>query len=236
MKPTDLKCRPQVVAVIGEPLADYELQRVIDCDKCEKGDTFEIGFYRVNAPQGGKFWADIGEGKNPYDHGHEKPKVKEWVYIRDTDEENESAWYFKDMTIWDNPKGGFYDLGSEFIEIIATHKSVTMPDWVPEEKAFGIDGAFDHEPKGVDFGSNLILQSSVVTTLNTTNKYKVKCKGVEIDVYDVLLAYGVTNPADQHAIKKMLMPGKRGVKDASQDRKEAIQSLERAIELASASE
>jgi len=63
------------------------------------------------------------------------------------------------------------------------------------------------------------------------NKYKVLCNGAEIDVYDVLLAYGVTNPADQHAIKKMLMPGKRGVKDANQDRKEAIQSLERAIEL-----
>jgi len=66
----------------------------------------------------------------------------------------------------------------------------------------------------------------------TINKYKVFCKGVEIDVYDVLMAYGVTNPADQHAIKKMLMPGKRGVKDANQDRREAIQSLERAIELA----
>ena len=66
----------------------------------------------------------------------------------------------------------------------------------------------------------------------TTNKYKVLCKGVEIDVYDVLMAYSVTNPADQHAIKKMLMPGKRGVKDANQDRREAIQSLERAIELA----
>lgn len=63
------------------------------------------------------------------------------------------------------------------------------------------------------------------------NKYQVECKGIFIDVYDVLVAFGVTNPADQHAIKKMLMPGKRGVKDGIQDREEAISSLKRAIEI-----
>jgi len=63
------------------------------------------------------------------------------------------------------------------------------------------------------------------------NKYQVECKGVFMDVYDVLVAFGVTNPADQHAIKKMLMPGKRGVKDGIQDREEAIASLNRAIEI-----
>jgi hypothetical protein len=34
-----------------------------------------------------------------------------------------------------------------------------------------------------------------------------------------------------HAIKKMLAPGQRGAKDTIQDMKEAIQSIERAIEL-----
>lgn len=64
------------------------------------------------------------------------------------------------------------------------------------------------------------------------SKYHVQIRpGVYVDVYDVLHAFGVTNPGDQHAIKKMLMPGKRGHKDAIQDRREAIQSLERAIEL-----
>ena len=41
----------------------------------------------------------------------------------------------------------------------------------------------------------------------------------------------IGNPAMQHAIKKMLVPGKRGVKGTVQDMKEAIQSIERAIEL-----
>lgn len=64
------------------------------------------------------------------------------------------------------------------------------------------------------------------------SKYHVQIRpGVYVDVYDVLHAFGVTNPGDQHAIKKMLMPGKRGHKDAIEDRREAIQSLERAIEL-----
>jgi len=67
--------------------------------------------------------------------------------------------------------------------------------------------------------------------LPSGNKYNVICKGQTIDVYDVLMAFDVRNPADQHAIKKMLMPGKRGHKDAIQDRKEAIDSLKRAIEL-----
>ena len=63
------------------------------------------------------------------------------------------------------------------------------------------------------------------------SKYHVQIKGQRVDVYDILSAYGVTNPADAHAIKKMLCPGQRGAKDGIQDRQEAIVSLQRAIEL-----
>ena len=63
------------------------------------------------------------------------------------------------------------------------------------------------------------------------SKYHVQIKGQRVDVYDILSAYGVTNPADAHAIKKMLCPGQRGSKDGIQDRQEAIVSLQRAIEL-----
>jgi len=65
------------------------------------------------------------------------------------------------------------------------------------------------------------------------SKYHVLINGKLTDVYDILVAYGVTNPADAHAIKKMLCPGQRGAKDGIQDRREAIASLERAIELES---
>ena len=63
------------------------------------------------------------------------------------------------------------------------------------------------------------------------NKYKRQLKGVEFDVYDVIHAFKVTNPVLQHAIKKLLMPGERGAKDAVQDLKEAMQAIERAIEM-----
>ena len=63
------------------------------------------------------------------------------------------------------------------------------------------------------------------------SKYHVQIKGQWVDVYDILAAYNVTNPADAHAIKKMLCPGQRGVKGGIQDRREAIVSLQRAIEL-----
>lgn len=51
------------------------------------------------------------------------------------------------------------------------------------------------------------------------------------DVYDVLYSFGVSCPASQHAIKKLLMPGMRGGKSTLQDLKEARQALDRAIEL-----
>lgn len=54
---------------------------------------------------------------------------------------------------------------------------------------------------------------------------------VPIDVYDVLAAFGVTCPAVQHAVKKLLCAGLRGHKDLGKDLAEAIESVERAIEL-----
>jgi hypothetical protein len=62
-------------------------------------------------------------------------------------------------------------------------------------------------------------------------KYKKTVQSTEIDVYDVLVAYDVTNPAIQHAIKKLLMPGLRGHKNVLSDLREAQNSIKRAIEI-----
>ena len=64
-----------------------------------------------------------------------------------------------------------------------------------------------------------------------TNKYQVYIKGTPCDVYDVINAYGVCNPGIQHAIKKLLMPGKRGYKDKIHDLLDAKKSIVRAINL-----
>lgn len=63
------------------------------------------------------------------------------------------------------------------------------------------------------------------------SKYNRTIKGVTVDVYDVLQAFNVTNPALQHLIKKSLCAGLRGHKDRMQDLIETRDSAIRAIEL-----
>lgn len=54
---------------------------------------------------------------------------------------------------------------------------------------------------------------------------------VDVDVYSVLVAFGVTCPATAHAAKKLLCSGLRGHKDRVTDLSEAITAIQRAIEL-----
>lgn len=65
----------------------------------------------------------------------------------------------------------------------------------------------------------------------TINKYTRDCKGVQVDVYDVLQAFNVTNPALQHLIKKALCVGIRGHKTKQQDLQDIIDGAIRAKEL-----
>lgn len=65
----------------------------------------------------------------------------------------------------------------------------------------------------------------------TESKYTKQIHGVSVDVYDVLKAWQVTNPALQHLIKKALQCGARGHKDADQDLQDIIDSAIRAKEL-----
>ena len=70
----------------------------------------------------------------------------------------------------------------------------------------------------------------------SSNKYEREItdrygKSSHVDVYDVLLAFDVTCPATQHAIKKLLCSGIRGHKYATKDLAEAKESITRAIEL-----
>lgn len=64
------------------------------------------------------------------------------------------------------------------------------------------------------------------------SKYDKEIKpGVTVDVYDVLQAWGVSNPALSHLIKKALQPGARGHKDLETDLTDIIMSALRAYEL-----
>lgn len=69
--------------------------------------------------------------------------------------------------------------------------------------------------------------------MTTPNKYQREIKpGVWVDVYDVLKAFSVVNPALQHLVKKALAVGQRGHKDAAEDLQDIIDSAIRAKELA----
>lgn len=102
----------------------------------------------------------------------------------------------------------------------------------PEER---MDAIGSNGPTGEHYSQQsaaaLSTNQPETDPMDMPSKYHVRINGAWCDVYDILQAFGVTNPADAHAIKKMLMPGKRGHKDAIVDRQEAIQSLRRAIEL-----
>lgn len=64
------------------------------------------------------------------------------------------------------------------------------------------------------------------------NKYQREIKpGVCVDVYDVLAAWRVQNPALQHLVKKALQPGERGHKSLLEDLHDILSAAGRAIEL-----
>ena len=64
------------------------------------------------------------------------------------------------------------------------------------------------------------------------NKYEREVIGLNgetaiIDVYRTLSAFNVTDPALQHAVKKLLCMGLRGHKDTMTDLDDAIDSLQK---------
>ena len=59
------------------------------------------------------------------------------------------------------------------------------------------------------------------------NHYHKQCPYNSIDIYRILLMYEVTDPCLAHAIKKLLVAGKRGAKSEYADIQEAIDTLSR---------
>lgn len=107
------------------------------------------------------------------DHGHKKPEVKEWAYIRDTDGNNRDAWHFKYVDMWDEPQGGYYEMDAQGIESLATHKSVTMPDWVPAE----LD-KLDYNPEDVALNTKLVPEKITLSKEDFDN-FVNKCGEAE---------------------------------------------------------
>jgi len=60
--------------------------------------------------------------------------------------------------------------------------------------------------------------------------YHEDYKGIRLDPYRILDVWGITHPAQQHAVKKLLRAG-RGYKTLEQDIMEVIESLHRWLEM-----
>lgn len=99
--------------------------------------------------------------------------------------------------------------------------------------AYG-DGDLDGEGMTYQILDGIITRVVNCKTRSKTepkNKYNRQCKGVTIDVYDVLKAFEVIDPALQHLIKKALCAGLRGHKNKEQDLIDILDSAKRALEL-----
>ncbi len=85
----------------------------------------------------------------------------------------------------------------------------------------GLDGAYDP-----------VLVEAEKLLKQPLSKYHREIKhGVLVDVYDVISAWEITNPAQQHLAKKSLQSGDRGHKSYVEDMRDIIASAERAIEM-----
>lgn len=105
-------------------------------------------------------------------------------------------------------------------------------DWVVVDGMFVLTHSIHDPITRADWQDARRCAGAVVPTPTVEpNKYQRTVPSTTIDVYDVLTAYSVTNPATQHAIKKLLQPGNRGHKDTLTDLREALASIRRAIQI-----
>ncbi len=113
---------------------------------------------------------------------------------------------------------------------------VRYPAEDPQGTAWTADGFFygPNDPHHLDLIAEWTDEPSAepATVAPQPNRYARTINGATVDVYDILRAFNVTCPATQHAVKKLLMPGQRGGKSVTQDLREAMASVRRAIDMA----
>ena len=131
---------------------------------------------------------------------------------------------------------GFY--GGSPAEI--THYRIPMEDYrrIYGEPDIEPDTSLQYEPDDVAFSAHSEEPMTGHDTVNAPSHYASGSKyhreikpGVRVDVYDVLSAWGVTNPAYQHLIKKALQAGNRGHKTTAEDAQDIIDSALRGKEI-----
>lgn len=137
----------------------------------------------------------------------------------------------------DNPK----PLPLKMSDVVAW-RYIVADDYVKQASEYTRSGVYHQPSSGISISNT--FNGAVFTKYEPSkipmNKYQkiiygkdqngnvVKCI---VDVYDVLEAWKITNPALQHLIKKALQPGERGHKSLVEDLKDIIASAQRALEI-----
>jgi hypothetical protein len=90
--------------------------------------------------------------------------------------------------------------------------------------------AFPDGPDHSEHGLDMVEQPNSNSARDSGAHYRYNYRGVKLDPYRIISVYGITNPAHQHALKKLLRAG-RSVKSERQDIREVIDSLSRWLEM-----
>lgn len=151
-------------------------------------------------------WIEIPEGAIKLMHpGYRDDLVhfiNEYGKLMSTDDIRENRGYWYESDYYSS--GCFATLWSRF----------TQPDELP---------FIDDEPKLEDIELNPLPKHS--------HYFKDVSDVAQIDVYDVLLRFGVTDPCLQHIVKKALCAGNRGHKDFERDLQDIHDTAKRALEI-----
>lgn len=169
-------------------------------------------------------------------------KPAEWPYGANwLAQDRDGEWSFYTDSA-DNPpqNHGEDNWYSDDVAVMCRHTGEILGDWRdtlekrPEQTIAdiceGVTSENRHEEIFEPFVSVEDAAAAEHATI-TPSKYTKTIHGVYVDVYDVLQAWGVSNPALQHLIKKALQCGQRGHKDNAQDLQDIIDSAVRAKEL-----
>ena len=89
----------------------------------------------------------------------------------------------------------------------------------------GMYGAAERDPSGLALNDTAPAGSA-----DSGQHYRYSYRGIKLDPYRIIDAYGITHPAHQHAIKKLLRAGK-SVKSLRQDIQEVQDALTRWLEM-----
>ena len=136
-------------------------------------------------------------------------------------------WLARNVSERPHGFGAIYRAGETCMQLMHAidHDDFTKPQWRQARHALGLESPEVTEAEDEAW--------EAMEEKQKRSKYHREIKpGVFVDVYDVLKAFDVRNPALQHLLKKALAAGQRGHKDLAQDMDDIVASAIRARELA----